>query len=253
MKINVQKLRGMKFQEDNVPPYGNCIIVPGDKFDPDWECLLEDQGHPCVFTDIAGKKVTLVRLMGEKASSAKMARLEEVGVGTPKTSTESRPAVSTVKPPPKRIPQWLVKNPEHQWGDDDDKKLVILWNQKPRLSVPVIAKEFPKRTLASVYGEVAALQRAHVIEQRLPRKHPKPPRRKPGPRAKTDRAEKIPGIPALEPGVVEAARVVEVSSESGGGVNLVLQLTCDDYKILGKPTVVDVVTVTLGKRSSAHA
>ena len=49
-----------RFPIENVPPYGECIIIPGAEFDPDWEGLLDEQGYGCVFTDFGEKRVTLV-------------------------------------------------------------------------------------------------------------------------------------------------------------------------------------------------
>lgn len=46
----------------NVAPYGECIVVQGDRFDPDWEAELGDQGFRCHFTDLDMRAVTLVQL-----------------------------------------------------------------------------------------------------------------------------------------------------------------------------------------------
>jgi hypothetical protein len=223
MKINVQKLRGMKFPVENVGPYGSCIVVPGDKFDPDWEDMLEAQGYPVVFTDIGGKKVTLVRLMGREHLSERLGTVkqEAIGVMTPTASTESRPTVSTVRPP-KRIPKWLADNPERLWSDEDDKKLVKLWNcEKPKMSVFVMAKDFPKRSVASVYGRLSRLQEAGVIKPRRGRRHPKPPERKPTRVEEKPAASPAPG-PAIAVSIQEVSTVVV--SPSHAVLTVVLEL-----------------------------
>jgi len=190
MQINVQKLRGMGFKVENIAPYGDCIIVPGKKFDPDWEDMLEGQGNPVVFTEICSQKVVLVRLMGQKVSQevegVKMARLEEVGVTSSTPSTPSTSTVSTPQPP-KRIPGFLKKNPERMWQDPDVERLTELWNHKPRLTVADIAKRFNNRTGSAVTAKLKDLQDEGVIKHRN-RKHPKPPK-------KPTRAEKAPGMP----------------------------------------------------------
>ena len=46
----------------NVAPYGECIVIQGDKFDPDWEAELADQSFKCHFGDLDGHAVTFVQL-----------------------------------------------------------------------------------------------------------------------------------------------------------------------------------------------
>jgi hypothetical protein len=209
MKINVQKLRGMGFPQENVPPYGDCIIVPGDKFDPDWEFQLEDQGYPIVMTDRGGKAVTLVRLMGQD--------VEEVTKSTPSTSATESTSTDGVRPtssmlttvkPTKRIPAWLLAHPEKIWKDVENGKLARLWNQdKPRLTVAAIAKEFvkefPNRTSFAVNNQLSRMKKSGLIKLRKPRKHPKHPEKKP-----RHAKEKLPDVQAPGP-AVEASTPVQ--------------------------------------------
>jgi hypothetical protein len=203
MKINIQKLRGMGYKAENHTPWGDCIVVPEKEFKEDWESELDVQGHPYVHVEICSKKLVLVRLMGEQVMSVESARPEEIGVTTPAAPTESRSAASTVKPT-KRVPGWFKKHPEKMWKDDEKDKLIKLWNQRPRLSVPVMAKDFLNRTEGALYAELNELEKAGLIEPRN-RKHPKPPKRKP------KRSKSIPGIPAPGSATVEGASTVEVS------------------------------------------
>ena len=46
MPITIEELK-QKFPIKNVHPYGECIIVPGAEFDPDWDQELLDQGVEC--------------------------------------------------------------------------------------------------------------------------------------------------------------------------------------------------------------
>lgn len=57
--IKLEQLK-QRFPIENVPPYGECIVVPGAEFDPDWEGFLDEQGYGCIFTDFGEKPVTLV-------------------------------------------------------------------------------------------------------------------------------------------------------------------------------------------------
>lgn len=59
--VSFQELKE-KYPIHNIAPYGACIVVPGDEFDPDWEAELEEQGVKCFFTDLEKRPVTLVQL-----------------------------------------------------------------------------------------------------------------------------------------------------------------------------------------------
>lgn len=59
--VSFQELKE-KYPIHNIAPYGACIVVPGDAFDPDWEAELEEQGVKCFFTDLDRRPVTLVQL-----------------------------------------------------------------------------------------------------------------------------------------------------------------------------------------------
>jgi hypothetical protein len=43
--ISIEELKQRYPNIIDVKPHGWCIVVPGDKFDPDWEFQLEDQGY----------------------------------------------------------------------------------------------------------------------------------------------------------------------------------------------------------------
>lgn len=74
-KINIQKLAGV-FPTRSLQEHGDCIVIPGDRFDPDWEADLAEQGHECFEAQFEEKPVTLVAVKstlvadkGEKADS----------------------------------------------------------------------------------------------------------------------------------------------------------------------------------------
>jgi hypothetical protein len=51
-----------------VAPYGECLVIQGAEFDPDWEAELGDLGFACHFGDLDGHVVTFVQL--KKAAAA---------------------------------------------------------------------------------------------------------------------------------------------------------------------------------------
>jgi hypothetical protein len=105
MMINIQKLRGKGFPEENVPPYGLCIKVPEDKFDWDWESALADQGHGIVHTEIQGEKFTLIRLTSDN----------EDGLST--RSTVSTQSTKSAEASDKSLA-------EFPWSDEEEKRLI---------------------------------------------------------------------------------------------------------------------------------
>ena len=46
----------------NVPPFGECIVIQGPEFDPDWEAELGDLGFNCHFGSLDNHAVTFVQL-----------------------------------------------------------------------------------------------------------------------------------------------------------------------------------------------
>jgi hypothetical protein len=61
-KITIQKLIGMFPKQLHAVEHGDCIVIPGDRFDPDWEADLAEQGHGCFEVELDAKPVMLVAL-----------------------------------------------------------------------------------------------------------------------------------------------------------------------------------------------
>jgi hypothetical protein len=91
----------------NVPPHGQCIVIPGSEFDPDWEGLLDDGGYSCINTDLDGKPVTLV-LMKSRDSGRGSER--EVYTPPPKRKKDLPLGLSAMKGP--------------IWSEGDEKRLL---------------------------------------------------------------------------------------------------------------------------------
>jgi len=134
----------------NVAPHGECVIVPGDKFDPDWEFQLEDQGFKVHLVELDRRPVALVsmRKTGEVS--------EERTVYTPPP-----------KPPVTEKHEEIVSGPEHveksrghkkgsktsRWTQEEDTRLLYEWPrargtiaEKARSLVPL----FPGRNAHAI-------------------------------------------------------------------------------------------------------
>lgn len=125
-EFSIEKLKEM-FPVQNVAPYGDCVVVPGSKFDPDWEAHLGDQGYKCFPTDLDQKPVTLVQLKPMKA----------------------------------KVPASLSGI---DWTAEEDERLTQLWNAKT--SVPDMVPNFPERTANAIRVRATRLQRKGKIQPR---------------------------------------------------------------------------------------
>lgn len=142
-----------RFPVQNVPPYGECVVVPGDKFDPDWEGFLDEDGYGCIFTDFGEKPVTLVLTIKRHGKS-------ERTVYEPRTEKKEPP---TPEPTRKHPPS--MKGP--QWGLKDEQRLISRLNElKGSLEgkIRILAKEFQGRSPNAI------LQKYHkLVKAGLPR------------------------------------------------------------------------------------
>lgn len=59
--VDIEELK-KQWPTMTVAPYGECVVVPGREFDPDWEVSLGDEGHKCFNIDLDHRQVTLVQL-----------------------------------------------------------------------------------------------------------------------------------------------------------------------------------------------
>jgi hypothetical protein len=146
--MNLQKLQGMGFQENTIAPYGRCVVVPGDKFDPDWEADLGDQGHKCFEAFLDKKPVMLVQIESKL------------------TGTEENPAKVVYSPP------LAAKEPNKQdqiwtrWSDAEDQRLLKRMSEVPGSIEEKLSKiflEFPGRTPVAIklhYRKLSHKQKA---------------------------------------------------------------------------------------------
>ncbi len=60
--VSIEELKQRFGPPLSVAPYGECLIVQGAEFDPDWEVALGDQGFKCFNVTLDAHPVTLVQL-----------------------------------------------------------------------------------------------------------------------------------------------------------------------------------------------
>jgi hypothetical protein len=58
--VTLDELKVVFGEPMQMAPWGLCVVVPGDKFDPDWEAELGDQGVNCHFGDLDQHAVVFV-------------------------------------------------------------------------------------------------------------------------------------------------------------------------------------------------
>jgi len=125
--VTIEELKN-KYPVKDVAPYGSCIVVPGDEFDPDWEHYLAEQGFKCFLTDLEMKPVTLVRL--KPAASIPTRKSGKTPLG-------------------------------YHWTPEEDQQLIQLAKQK--LSFEEISKQLPGRTAIAVKNRIGRLEKRGLL------------------------------------------------------------------------------------------
>lgn len=127
--ISLEQLK-QRFPVQNVPPYGECVVVHGTEFDPDWEAMLDEEGYACIFTEIGGKQVTLVPTIKRHRGKSE------------KTVYEPRTEPPT--PQPTRKHPSGMKGPA--WSQEDEDRLVKRVTEVGGRVTEALTKEFPGRS-----------------------------------------------------------------------------------------------------------
>lgn len=155
MKVPAVSVKDLK-QKYSVLPVdglGDCVIVPGEEFDPDWEVYLGDQGYNCVNDTLDGHPVTFIQLKKEEA-----------------TRRSKKPTKASHREKGK-----VCGGSERWWTLDEEVFLISLWNRTPHLKTAIIVKEFqakfPKRSSCGILNRLWLLQQADRIERRFSVKH----------------------------------------------------------------------------------
>lgn len=143
-----------KYPIQNIPLYGECIVVPGHDFDPDFEVELGDHGYKCFDTFLDGKPVTLVRVAKTEKGSG------EKTVYSPPPSAKA----SAESEKETLIPR---ASPSSKWRPEEDEVLIKLWND--RVLIEKMTPSFPGRTEAAIRLRIQRLERYGRIKKRAGR------------------------------------------------------------------------------------
>jgi hypothetical protein len=153
--VSINELK-QRFIVRDVAPYGSCIVVPGDEFNPDWEAELDIDVIQTDFGDPA-KPFTLIPLKGEKPS------------GIPVLPEKEKKAPEAKK---HRVFNILAK----EWSREDIERLLTRWPQvkgTARQKSELLAKEFPERKQNSIYQKYWSLQKKTKAESKVDKEKPK--------------------------------------------------------------------------------
>jgi len=141
-----------------VAPYGECIVIQGSEFDPDWEADLGDQGFACHFGDLDNHAVTFVPLNKIVSKSGV--------VFVPSAASKQVQGNGEVKEMDKKVEN--EENKRVNWQPEEDALLISLWNQGS--SIPDIAvkveEKYPSRKGNSANMR---LKRLRIVGQIQPR------------------------------------------------------------------------------------
>jgi len=163
--INLEQLK-QRFPVQNVPPYGECVVVPGIEFDPDWEAMLDEGGYGCIFTDINSKPVTLVLTIKRHGDSKR---------------TVYEPRAESRGPAEQPLPVGLSAMKGPQWTREDEDRLVKrIGELKGKLEEKcrILSKEFKGRSPNAIVQKFHKLKKQHKLGLGLGKPGPKPGQKK---------------------------------------------------------------------------
>jgi hypothetical protein len=176
--MNIEELK-TKFPTKTFSLHGECIVIPGTEFDPDWEDPLEEKGYKCIMTDLDGKPVTLVHLKHKPEEAKKPVYVPEAKAETSRSN---------------------------DWTDPEKDLLISLWNKKlPFTDIDRSFHEvYPRRSWASLHCEIRRLCLKGLIEPRWTKHKNKKPLQQATVEAKAP--------PEIRPGPTHAELCIEVQA-----------------------------------------
>ena len=150
--VTFEELRA-RYPPKRVNPFGDCCIVPGAEFDPDWEAELCDLGCSVHFADLGGKPVALVYKKPIQGAGEKVVY---------------RPPEASAPKAEETLRDRLLLG---AWRPFEDEALIKLYNSGAKYDVifEELQKRFPDRSLAAVTNRIGHLQQRGLIEARQPR------------------------------------------------------------------------------------
>lgn len=136
------------------PPYGVCIVIPGDKFHPNWEGELDVDVINTDFGD-PNKPVTLVPLKGEQESKEQFEDSTPIEPPKPIAAIEPKQRKHTLQP--------------RDWTPKDIERLLKRWSEVkglPMQRAEKLAPEFPNRKPEAIYQKHWALETGYNFNRR---------------------------------------------------------------------------------------
>jgi hypothetical protein len=159
--ISIDELKQRFGPSLSVAPYGECIVIQGDKFNPDWEADLGDLGFACHNGDLDGHVVTFVQLKKAVAPGKVVYVPPKKPAVIPEVHSNDVKVKETEK----------VENEENKrvnWQPEEDALLISLWNQGS--SIPDIAlKVEEKYPIQKGNSANMRLKRLRIVGQIQPR------------------------------------------------------------------------------------
>ena len=170
-EISIQELTEKFGPSLNMPPWGECLVVPGTEFDPDWEVSLGDAGYRCHFTSLDSRAITAVQLK-KSVAVGKMVYVPE------RAAAQAISSNGEVKILEKIRGKGCLKGPE--WDDEQVSLLLILWEKHKNLPKERRAVELAKLPEFKGRSASSILQKAYMLskmpkEQEEPKKVPEEP------------------------------------------------------------------------------
>jgi hypothetical protein len=209
--VSVDELKARFGPSLNVAPYGECLVIQGAEFDPDWEVSLGDKGFACHFGVLNGHAVTFVSL----------------------NKIVSKSGVVFVPPPKTVIPEVHSNQTEVKETEKVEKKVYAL--QGPRWTIAektellkeydrlvaegkkygsrIILAELPQFKGRSKNG--IDLQLKHLLKKRRAGFEPTPPVSQVEQVEQVERVEKVASVAQGEP---TSAREILRNRASGGNM-----------------------------------
>ena len=160
MTVTISELKEKFGPTLDVAPYGECIVIQGTKFDPDWEAELGDLGYACHFGSLDGHAVTFVQLKKAVAPG----KVVYVPPAASKTvhGNEVKKLENQIEEK-KEVTKFRGCQKSASWEKPDEERLMKRFNEvtaptaidKIRLILP----EFPGRNLNSLNQKVKKLKK----------------------------------------------------------------------------------------------
>ena len=135
-----------KYPVREVPPHGNCLVVPEREFLDGWESELKAQGVAVLYHLLPGGPCVVLKVKGQKLEGHEPHLVYE----PPKPGQTKSESLRT--------------QGFHRWTDADDELIRKMWNEGCKASE--IIQKFPGLSPHALYQRFSVLKRNGVIGPR---------------------------------------------------------------------------------------